>query len=546
MREKDVAKKVVGVPMRTIPPHFGHLYYIMTLLDHYDKVVIIIGSCYEHGDVRHSISAQIREKMLRAMLTEAKIPEEKYSFEHLSDFKDDEKWFSELMTIVRKHQLSCIATGNEWIHEIFKRHQIAIEVKDFKLKYPFRYRATDVRNAILENDFGSLKKMVPFSVLQIVLTNDCYKSVILSNQNAAVHFMEGRQTVDMVLLLKDKRTQKLYVLLGKRSQGDFKDVLALPGSAIDSSAHESPEHAIVRIVREETGLLLKIVDKTYLQPPVSFENVETGLTTMKYVGIYSSEEKAGSFGGSSQCFSIYIEDEVEKFRKQLQAGEHLYELDFYEVEDIIQQSLAFQHDEMLERAMYISKAIPKIELDKDALQKASKCIALIGADESAKSIVAHGIMYHLKCCGVDVELASDFVKEERYENHLKEGLSDPLFMVGNQSRRISRLIGKVDFIINNSPLPLLIKKQGENNLEETVYDEFAKIDNYIIFLKSNEDDKKKVTKKISDTVVESLRQRGYHIVEATDAKEAIHLALKYVMENMKDVDCRSAIHQIIG
>lgn len=356
--------KIVTWIGRTMPPHFGHLYYIMTLCEKYDKVVIVIGSCYEHGRVRYSISAHLREKMIRAMLEEAGIKKEKYTFEYLEDYESNDVWYNELMKINRKHGAECIATGNEWIKEIVEDKGNKIEVRDFELKYPFKYRATDVRNAVINNDFSRLKKMVPFSVLQILLTNDCFKSILYSNDNRAVHFVPGRQTVDMVLLLKDIKTRKLYVLLGKRDEAkqDFPSILALPGGGIESS--ESPTDAVIRVVREETGLLLKVEDKTFLQPPVSFENIDTTLTTMKMIGIYSTEDvtKAGTKGGSSQCFSILLEDDVEKFRKCLNPKSDLYDIDFYEVNIIKNQSLAFQHNDMLEKAMYISKAIPKIEM----------------------------------------------------------------------------------------------------------------------------------------------------------------------------------------
>ncbi len=348
---------------RTMPPHFGHLYYLLTLFDIFDKVIIVIGSCYEHGETRYSISAHLREKMIRAMLEEVKISKSKYDFVHLPDYKDDQVWYQELMEICEINSAKCIATGNKWVQDVVKNNTNNIEVRDFQLKYQFRYRATDVRNAIINNDFKSIKKMVPFSVLQILLTNDCFKSILKANMHNAVHFVPGRQTVDMVILLKDITTSKVYVLLGRRNgnKQDFPGVLALPGSQIEK--FESPEKAAVRIVRKETGLLINILDESFLQPPVEIENVKTNLTTLKLVGIYSAEDVkiAGTRGGSSQCFSIFIEDNVEKFRKVLKSNSELYDIDFYQVADVIDRKLAFQHNEMLEKALVISKATPKIE-----------------------------------------------------------------------------------------------------------------------------------------------------------------------------------------
>lgn len=549
--------KVVTWIGRTMPPHFGHLYYLMTLSEKYDKVVIVIGSCYEHGDVRYSISAHLREKMIRAMLEEAGIKEEKYTFEFLQDYESNEEWYNELMKINTKHGSECIATGNEWIKKIVEERGNKIEVKDFELKYPFLYRATDVRNAVINNDFETLRKLVPFSVLQILLTNDCFKSILYSNTNEAVHFVPGRQTVDMVLLLKDKKTQKLYVLLGKRdkTKQDFPSVLALPGGGIEEG--ESPTEAVVRVVRKETGLLLKVEDKTFLQPPVSFENVSTNLTTMKMIGIYSSEDvtKAGTRGGSSQCFSILVEDDVEKFRNALKQNSDLYDINFYEIDNVSNQSLAFQHNEMLEKAMYISRAMPKIEMDKTEKKKESVCIAIMGSPGAGKSTTAHGIMYEFKRIPLSVEMASEFAKDEVYENHLQEIVSDQLYIMGEQNRRVARCIGKVDYIITDSPLPICSVHTDSKLLKEVAFSTFEKTENYIIFIKRGKNVKydtegrcedEETSKKISDTLEESLIARGYKLNYANDSDEALILALQFAYEREKNVNTKQRIKKAIA
>lgn len=537
---------------RTMPPHFGHLYYLMTLCEKYDRIVVVIGSCYEHGNVRYSISAHLREKMIRAMLKEAGMPIEKFVFEFLEDYEDNEVWYSELMRINKKYDSVCIATGNEWIGKIVSENGNEIEVKDFELKYPFEYRATDVRNAVINNDFDALKQMVPFSVLQILLTNDCFKSIIYSNNNEAVKFVPGRQTVDMVFLLKDKNTKKLYVLLGKRNlaKKDFPGVLALPGGKIEKG--ESPTDAVTRVVRNETGLLLNVIDKTFLQPPVSFENISTNLTTIKMIGIYSSDDvsKAGTRGGSSQCFSILIEDDVEKFRKVLNPNSDLYEMDFYEIDNIRNQSLAFQHNEMLEKAMYISKAMPKIEIDKVEKAKKSICISVIGAPGAGKSTVAHGIMYQFKRVPLSVEMASEFAKDEVYENHLQEIVDDQLYIMGEQNRRVARCIGKVDYIITDSPLPICSVHTDSPLLKEVAFSTFEKTENYIIFIKRGKNVKydtegrsedEATSKKISDTLEESLISRGYNLNYASNADHALILALEFAYQKEDDENIKKKI-----
>ena len=79
--ENQCAKnKVVAVIGRWMPIHEGHKRFLIRLAksDQYDKVVVMIGSCYEGGDPRYCITATEREKMLRAIFKREGVSEEKY------------------------------------------------------------------------------------------------------------------------------------------------------------------------------------------------------------------------------------------------------------------------------------------------------------------------------------------------------------------------------------------------------------------------------------------------------------------------------------
>ena len=364
-------EEIVIWPARLEPPHKMHLEYILKLSKFFSKIIIVLGSASTHGDTRHCILGLVRYKMLVSMLNETGLSNDKYVVVPLDDNSSDELWANEMMDIAEKYNASFIAIGNEWIKNIFDRKpQYSITVFDPDLGMPETFRATDVRNAIIKGDLDNLKKMLTPSVLQILLENDCYQGVILSNQNRAVKFLEGRQTVDMVLLVKDIETEKVYVLLGKRKSNktDFPNILALPGGPINK--YEFPDEAIVIVLKEETGLEIKIQDRSFLEAPVKINDIDTTLLTMKMVGIYSSSSplKAGTMGGSSQCFTIFVEDDIKRFEQLIKKDSkgtfcYLYDLKFFDIEIATKITLAYQHNEMLEKAIYMSKARLKLEPD---------------------------------------------------------------------------------------------------------------------------------------------------------------------------------------
>lgn len=358
-------------PARVEPPHKMHLEYILGLSRIFKKVIIIIGSANTYGDSRHCILATVRAKMVEAMLNEAGLNKDKYKIIPLNDYNEDVIWSNKIIQIANMYYAKYIASGNEWISKIFSNTKLGIKVFDPDLGITDTFRATDVRNAIIKGNLTQLKKMLSPSVLQMLLTNDCYQGVILSDQNKAAHFVDGRQTVDIAIIIKDSESGRMYVLLGKRKQNkkDFPGVMALPGGPIND--FEFPNEAAIRILKEETGLELLIQDTMFLDDPVRFADIDTILLTMKLVGIYSSidPDVAGSQGGSSQCFTVFVEDDISKFKNVIESkkNEELKDLeclDFYEITDeLIRQKLAFQHNEMLNKAIHMAKSKIKIEND---------------------------------------------------------------------------------------------------------------------------------------------------------------------------------------
>lgn len=83
----------------------------------------------------------------------------------------------------------------------------------------------------------------------------------------------------------------------------------------------------------------------------------------------------------------------------------------------------------------------------------TKVINLYGGPGSGKSTAAAGIFNRMKVRGLKAELVTEVAKDAVYEGHLNI-LQDQLYLLGMQNRRQARLVGKVDYIITDSPLLL--------------------------------------------------------------------------------------------
>ena len=118
--------------------------------------------------------------------------------------------------------------------------------------------------------------------------------------------------------------------------------------------------------------------------------------------------------------------------------------------------------------------------------KHTKVINLWGAPGAGKSTAAAHLFGVMKELGLDCELVTEFVKDEIWsENNTVQ--SNYAYVFGNQSYRISRLIGKVDYIITDSPIPLCLIYNRTSALDteafkQVVNDLFLSFDNENIFI----------------------------------------------------------------
>lgn len=82
-----------------------------------------------------------------------------------------------------------------------------------------------------------------------------------------------------------------------------------------------------------------------------------------------------------------------------------------------------------------------------------KVINLFGGPGHGKSTMAAGIFHRLKLNGLNVELVTEYAKDMTFEDR-KNILSDQIYILAKQNRRLERLRGKVDVVVTDSPLIL--------------------------------------------------------------------------------------------
>lgn len=83
----------------------------------------------------------------------------------------------------------------------------------------------------------------------------------------------------------------------------------------------------------------------------------------------------------------------------------------------------------------------------------TKIINLIGAPSSGKSVLRAYLYNRLKIeSSQRIEEVTEFAKDLVYEN--LNLLKDQFYVTAEQNRRIQRLLGKVDVVVNDSPIIL--------------------------------------------------------------------------------------------
>lgn len=114
-----------------------------------------------------------------------------------------------------------------------------------------------------------------------------------------------------------------------------------------------------------------------------------------------------------------------------------------------------------------------------------KVINLFAGPGAGKSTLRAGLFHKMKSMSMNVEEITEYAKDVTWDE-TQVLLADQLFVLANQNRRLTRLRGKVDLAISDSPLLLTINYMPQNYLpayfKKLTFELWDTYDNYNFLL----------------------------------------------------------------
>jgi len=246
------------------PLHNAHVEIIRRAKSMADNLVIIIGSANQPRTYKNPFTTEERIAMIHNLATRVGDPT---CSVHLDTNRDsiynNQAWAARVQGIVSKYSMLGGKTAiighdkdestfylkmfPQWTHE------------DVELLEPLN--ATDIRDLYFRKDAheGFIRHVVPESTFKFLLDfmkTDAYKQVICERefidaykkQYASFPYPPTFVTVDAVVICSG------HVLMIRRRAEPGRGLWALPGGFLDAATDASVQDAVIRELREETGI----------------------------------------------------------------------------------------------------------------------------------------------------------------------------------------------------------------------------------------------------------------------------------------------------
>ena len=163
-------------------------------------------------------------------------------------------------------------------------------------------------------------------------------------------------------------------------------------------------------------------------------------------------------------------------------------------------------------------------------------INFFGGPSVGKSTLCAHTFAELKWRGTNCEMALEFAKDKVWENSL-DVLENQLYIFGKQHHRLHRLLGKVDIILTDSPLPLslIYGKQMPQAFRDLVLREFREMNNLNIFLVREKPfnpagrvQNEEKAKQLDDDIRHMLKENNINAVYALGNREVVKDVVRFI------------------
>jgi len=145
---------------RSQPFHLGHLEVIKWILEKYDRVVIVVGSCKKSHTKKNPFTFEERKEMVDKSLLGEGIINNKYEIVGIPDVPSDEDW---VKSILDKEKFDVVFTHNPRTKKCFGAFNIPVK------EHPKfgETSGSNIRDMLIKNQIA-WKNSVPREIIEVI------------------------------------------------------------------------------------------------------------------------------------------------------------------------------------------------------------------------------------------------------------------------------------------------------------------------------------------------------------------------------------------